>query len=73
MTDEDHKFWIYLVEEIIALDWREAYVPVACLPHSLAVALADRLHLTLEIEVTEYIFHQGESTCSKLPASDVLH
>lgn len=72
MTDmcDSQDFWIYLVEESIALDWREAYVPLDRLPVNVALALAERLNMEIQIDSTEYVFHQPRPPAAQ---SAVLH
>ena len=70
---ESEDFWIGLVEESIDLDWREAFVPIDCLSVDVALALAERLNLQLDIDVSEYIFHQSFTPNVMAQGSRVLH
>jgi hypothetical protein len=66
-------FWIGLVEESIELDWSEAFVPLESLPVEVAVALAERLNLEIDVDVSEYVFYQSRSRASKVRESRVVH
>jgi hypothetical protein len=70
---ESEDFWIGLVEESIELDWREAYVPRDRLPVNVAVALAERLNMELDIDVSEYVFYQAGEPRLVVGESRVLH
>lgn len=70
---ENENFWIGLVEESIELDWSEAYVPRDRLPVNVAVALAERLNMELDIDVSEYVFYQAKEPRLDACESWVLH
>ncbi|MES2624715.1 MAG: hypothetical protein V4628_05525 [Pseudomonadota bacterium] len=70
---DSEDFWIGLVEESIELDWREAYVPVDRLPISVAMALAERLNLEVEVDASEYVFYQARESKLIMVGSRVLH
>ena len=70
---ESQDFWIGLVEESIELDWSEAYVPLASLPINVAMALAERLNMEIDIAASEYVFSQAKQPVCLVRESRVLH
>lgn len=70
---DSQDFWIDLVEESIELDWSKAYVPVDRLPVNVAMALAERLNMEIEIDATEYVFSQAGKPASNARPGRVLH
>lgn len=71
--DHNEDFWIGLVEESIELDWREAFVPLESLHVEAAVALAERLNLEIDINVSEYVFYQSKKPNLKTNENRVMH
>jgi hypothetical protein len=66
-------FWIGLVEESIGLDWSEAFVPRTSLPMDVAMALAERLGLAVDVDASEYVFYQLDMRKTLVPENRVLH